>query len=96
MHVHELTRKIARENLDDELSKAICDLMDTALTPIYNNGKLRIFGYFSKLFIDMYETTPDIALDYNAQSNAIKSLPAELQNKIFYHLRHPNSGANTA
>ena len=89
MHVPKRKRKITRENLGSELSKAIKDLFDTALTPIYNNGKLRIFGYVSKLFIDTYETTPDIALDYNAQSNAIKYLPTELQNKIFYHLRHP-------
>ena len=89
MHEHKRKRKITRENLDDELSKAICDLMDTALTPIYNNGKLRILGYFSKLFIDACEPTPDIVLDFNSQSNAIIFLPPELQNKIFYHLRHP-------
>ena len=89
MHVHEIKRKITRENLDDEVSKAIMDLSDTARTPIYITGKLRIFGYFSKLFIDIYETTPEIALDYNAQSNAITSLPTELQTKLFYHLRHP-------
>ena len=89
MYEHKRKRKIARESLDDEVSKAIMDLSDTALTPIYNNGKLRIFGYFSKLFIDIYDTTPDILLDYNTQSNTIKYLPTDVQHKIFFHLQHP-------
>ena len=92
MHVHEIKRKITRENLDAEVSKATRDLLCAALTPKFKNGKLRTFGYFSKLFIDTYETTPDIALDYDVQSNAVNSLPTELQHKIFYHLKHPNSG----
>ena len=89
MYVHKRKRKITRNNSDAEVSEATKDLVCAALGPIYKNGELRTFGYFSKLFIDIYETTPEIALDYNAQSNAIKSLPTELQNKIFYHLRHP-------
>ena len=69
--------------------KATRDLFDVATKPVYHKGRLRLFGYFNKMFIDIYETAPDIALDYNAHSNAVKSLPTEVQNKIFYYLRHP-------
>ena len=89
MYVHKRKRKITNENLNEEASKATSDLLGAALTPIYNNGEFRIFSYFSKLFIDIYETTPDIALTCNAQSNTIKYQPTEVQHKIFYHLRHP-------
>ena len=89
MHEQKGKRKITRESSDAEVSEATRDLLCATLEPIYNNGEIRTFGYFSKLFIDRYETTPELALDYNVQSNTIKSLPTEVQNKIFYHLRHP-------
>ena len=88
MYVHKVKRKITNENLNEEAMKATRDLFDVASQPIYHKGKLRLCGYFNKMFIDIYETAPDIALDYNAQSNTVKSLPTEVQNKIFYHLRH--------
>ena len=66
--------------------KATRDLFDVANQPVYHKGRLLLFCYFNKVFIDIYETAPDIALDYNAQSNTIKSLPTEIQHKIFYHV----------
>ena len=89
MYAHKIKRKLTSENLNEEVMKATRDLFNVANQLVYHKGKLRLFGYVNKVFIARYETAPDIALDYNVQSNTIKSLPTEVHSKVFYHLRHP-------
>ena len=93
MCVHKIKRKITNENLNEEVMKATRDLFDVANQPIYHKGKRRLFGYFNNVFIDIYETAPDIALDYIVQSNAISANRSTHQHILL--LKASNSGAST-
>ena len=49
MYVYKRSRKIANENLNEEVRKATRDLFGVADKPIYHKGKLRAFAYFNIL-----------------------------------------------
>ena len=51
MYVHKAKRKIFNENLNEEVMTATRDLFAVANQPIYHKGKLRLFGYFNKMFL---------------------------------------------